>query len=107
MIIPCYNEGKTIEETIKSVLNAGYKNLKKIIVVDDCSKDDSYEIIKSLAKKYPKVMAVQTPKNTGNAAGSKNYGAKFADTEFIGFTDGDSFLEKGSIDKMVGFLKDE
>ena len=107
MIVPCYNEGKTIEETIKSVLNAGYKNLKKIIVVDDCSKDDSYEIIKSLAKKYPKVMAVQTPKNTGNAAGSKNYGAKFADTEFIGFTDGDSFLEKGSIDKMVGFLNDE
>ena len=47
MIVPCYNEGKTIEETIKSVLNAGYKNLKKIIVVDDCSKDDSYEITSS------------------------------------------------------------
>lgn len=107
MIIPCYNEGKTIEETIKSVLNAGYKSLKKIIVVDDCSKDDSYEIIKSLAKKYPKVMAVQTPKNTGNAAGSKNYGVKFADTELIGFTDGDSFIEKGAIDKTVGFFNDE
>jgi poly-beta-1,6-N-acetyl-D-glucosamine synthase len=106
LVVPCYNEGNTIEETIKSILNAGYKNLKKVIVVDDCSKDNSYEIIKKLAKKYPKVMAVQTPKNTGCAAGSKNYGAKFVDTELIGFSDGDSFIEKGSIDKMVGFFND-
>lgn len=107
IIIPCYNEGKTIEKTVKSVLDAGYKNLKKVIVVDDCSKDNSYEIIKALAKKYPKVMAVQTPKNTGRAAGSKNYGAKFADTELIGFTDGDSFIEKGAINNMVGFFNDK
>jgi len=107
IIIPCYNEGETIERTVKSVLEGGYTNLKKIIVVDDCSKDNSYEIIKSLAKKYPKVIAVQTPKNTGNAAGSKNYGAKFADTELIGFTDGDSFIEKGAIGKTVGFFNDE
>ena len=106
IIIPCYNEGKTIEKTVKSVLDAGYKNLKKIIVVDDCSKDNSYEIIKSLAKKYSKVIAVQTPKNTGCAAGSKNYGAKFANTELIGFSDGDSFIEKGAIDKTIGFFND-
>jgi biofilm PGA synthesis N-glycosyltransferase PgaC len=107
IIVPCYNEGATIEETIKSVLNSGYKYLKKVVVVDDCSKDNSFEIIKKLAKKYPKVLAVQTPKNTGCAAGSKNYGAKFVDTELIGFSDGDSFIEKGSIDKMVGFFNDE
>ena len=107
IVIPCYNEGKTIERTVKSVLDAGYKNLKKVIVVDDCSKDDSYDIIKSLAKKYSQVMAVQTPKNTGCAAGSKNYGAKFVDTELIGFSDGDSFIEKGAIDKTVGFFNDE
>jgi len=107
MIVPCYNEGETIEKTIKSILDAGYKGLKKVIVVDDCSKDNSYEIIKKIAKKYPLVMAVQTPKNTGNAAGSKNFGAKFAETELIGFSDGDSWIEKGSIDKMVGFFNDE
>lgn len=107
IVIPCYNEGATIEKTVKSVLDAGYKNLKKVIVVDDCSKDNSYEIIKELEKKYPKVMAVQTPKNTGRAAGSKNYGAKFVDTELIGFSDGDSFIEKGAIDKLVGFFNDK
>ena len=60
IVIPCYNEGSTIEETVKSVLNSGYENLKKVIVVDDCSKDGSFEIIKAIAKKYSKVMAVQT-----------------------------------------------
>jgi biofilm PGA synthesis N-glycosyltransferase PgaC len=107
IVMPCYNEGATIEKTVKSVLDSGYKNLKKVIVVDDCSKDNSYKIIKELEKKYPKVLAVQTPKNTGCAAGSKNYGAKFVDTELIGFSDGDSFIEKGSIDKLVGFFNDE
>jgi len=107
MIVPCYNEGATIEKTIKSILDSGYAGLKKIIVVDDCSKDNSYEIIKKIAKKYPLVVAVQTPENTGKAAGSKNFGAKFADTELIGFSDGDSWIEKGAIDKMIGFFNDE
>lgn len=106
IIVPCYNEEKDIGGTIESLLNLGYKGLKKIIVVDDCSTDDSYKIMKQYAKKYTKVMAVQTLKNTGNAAGAKNYGVKFAKTEFIGFTDADSYPEKGSAGKMIGFFND-
>jgi len=49
---------------------------------------------------------IQTPKNTGNAAGAKNYGAQFVKTELIGFTDADSYPEKGSVNKMVGFFND-
>jgi len=106
IVVPCYNEEKDIGGTIESLLKIGYKGLKKIIVVDDCSTDDSYRIMKEYAKKYSKVMAVQTPKNTGNAAGAKNYGAKFVKTELIGFTDADSYPEKGSVNKMVGFFND-
>jgi len=106
MVVPCYNEEKDIGGTIESLLNIGYKGLKKIIIVDDCSTDNSYNIMKEYARKYPQVMAVQTPKNTGNAAGAKNYGAKFVKTELIGFTDADSYPEKGSINKMVGFFND-
>jgi len=106
IVIPCYNEGDSIGETIQRLLNSDYKNLKKIIVVDDCSKDNSYEIIKKIAKKNPKVFACQTPKNTGCAAGAKNYGARFVKTELIGFSDGDSFPEKSAISNMVGFFND-
>ena len=106
IVVPCYNEEKDIGGTIESILKICYKGLKKIIVVDDCSTDDSYRIMKEYAKKYTKVMAVQTPKNTGNAAGAKNYGAQFVKTELIGFTDADSYPEKGSVNKMVGFFND-
>jgi len=106
IVIPCYNGERDIAKTVESLLNSDYKGLKKIIVVDDCSTDNSYKIIKDLAKKYSKVLAVQTPKNTGNAAGAKNYGAKFADTDLIGFTDDDSFPQKDAIRKMIGFFDD-
>ncbi len=104
MVIPCYNEEKSIAGTMDKLLEQDYPNLKKIIVVDDCSTDDSYKIIKEYAKKHSKILAVRTPKNTGNAAGAKNYGVKFANTTLIGFTDADSYPEQGAIKKMIGFF---
>ncbi len=107
IVIPCYNEADSIGDTIQHHLSADYKGLKKIFVVDDCSKDNSYEIIKKYAKLYPQVIALQTPKNTGCAAGAKNFGAKFVKTDLIGFSDGDSFPKKDAISNMVGFFNDE
>jgi biofilm PGA synthesis N-glycosyltransferase PgaC len=107
MIIPCYNAEKTIENTIKTILESDYAGLRKVIVVDDCSTDNSLKIIKELAKKNHKIIAVQTPHNTGNAAGAKTYGTKFATAELIGFTDDDSSPEKTAISKMVGFFNEE
>jgi len=106
IVVPCYNEADTIQKTIKALLDSNYKGLEKIIVVDDCSKDDSFNIIKEYSKKDKRVLAVQTPKNTGNAAGAKNYGAKFVTTELIGFSDADSFPKPDAIEKMVGYFND-
>ncbi len=107
MVVSCYNEEDSIGGVIESLLNSDYDNIKKIVVVDDCSKDSSWEVIKKCAKKYKKVMAVQTPKNTGNAAGAKNFGASFVDTELIGFTDADSYPDRDSISKMIGHFDDK
>jgi len=106
IVVPCYNEEKDIGGTIQSLLDIKYKGLKKIIIVDDCSTDGSYDIIKRYARKYSRVMAVQTPKNKGHAAGAKNYGVKFVKTELVGFTDADSYPLKDSAGKMVGFFND-
>jgi len=107
IVVPCYNEEKEIGATIRALLDSDYLGLKKIIVVDDCSTDNSYKIIKEFARKYSKVMALRTRKNTGKASGSKNYGAKFVNTELIGFTDADSTPQKDSIRKMIGFFDDK
>ena len=108
VVIPHYKEGNSIGKVIKSFIENDYPNLKQIIVADDCSPDGSYEIAKSYEKVYPGIVkVVQTPKNTGNAAGAKNFGAKFATSEIIIFGDADSFPEKGSIGKMLGFFDEE
>jgi biofilm PGA synthesis N-glycosyltransferase PgaC len=107
IVVPCYNAEDQIGETIERLLKSDYEGLKKIIVVDDCSKDNSYAIAKQYQKKYPKmVLVVKTPKNTGRAAGSKNYGAKFVKTDLIGFTDDDSRPMSDAISKMIGFFDD-
>jgi cellulose synthase/poly-beta-1,6-N-acetylglucosamine synthase-like glycosyltransferase len=107
IVVPCFNEEASIEETVKSILDSDYNNLEKVFVVDDCSTDNSYRIIKELEKKYDKVVALQTPKNTGNAGGAKNYGAQFVKTELIGFVDADSYPDTHAISSMVGFFDDE
>ena len=105
IVIPCYNAAKHIGNTIDNLMKSDYKGLKRIIVVDDCSTDNSYRIAKKYEKKYPNVVrVVQTPKNTGCAAGSKNYGARFVRTELIGFTDDDSFPKPDAISKMIGYF---
>lgn len=107
IVVPCFNEQESIGKTIETLLDSDYKGLKKVIVVDDKSTDDSFKIMKQYQKKYPdKVLAVQTPKNTGCAGGAKNYGAKFVETELIGFTDADSYPEKSAITRMIGYFDD-
>lgn len=106
IVIPCFNEEKSIGKNIEAFLASDYKGLKKLIVVDDCSTDNSYEIIKKYAKKYPRVIAIQTPKNTGRASGAKNFGIKYVKTELIGFSDADSLPNKNAISKMIGVFND-
>ncbi len=106
IVLPCYNDGRNIGKFIKNILKTDYPGLKKVIIVDDYSTDDSYEIIKKYAKLYPKVEAYRVPKHTGRAAGPKNYGLKYVDTELVAFSDDDSFPAPNAISKMVGFLEE-
>src|SRR3989338_6606764 len=73
VVIPTYNMGKTIRETLKSVLNQTYQNFE-IIVKDNNSQDDTYEVIKSLSDSRIKYFKNNT--NIGCAksmiAGKKN-----------------------------------
>ena len=107
IIIPCFNAEGNIAKTIQAHLDSDYKSLEKIIVVDDCSTDNSAQIVKELEKKHKRVMYVKTPKNTGNAAGAKNYGSKFVKTKLIGFSDDDSIPKKNATSRMVGFFNDK
>jgi glycosyltransferase involved in cell wall biosynthesis len=69
IIVPIYNEEKTLEELIKRILKANVLGLEmEIVVVDDCSVDMSFDIVSKLQKKYPILQYYQHQKNSGKGA---------------------------------------
>lgn len=93
-----YNSSKTIENCIKSLLRQTYDDYE-IIVVDDCSKDDSVEKV----KKYP-VKLFCMKKNSGVGA-ARNVGIKKAKGEIIAFTDSDCKVKENWLEMIYKTFK--
>jgi len=105
-IVPAYNEEKTIGETIKHIFNIDYDNILEVIVVNDCSSDNTLKIIKELSNRYPKLKIIDHKKNKGKAGGL-NDGLKIAKGELITVVDADSYPSSDSLKKIVGFFDNE
>lgn len=92
IIIPNYNGAKTIGMCLKSVHRA-VTDYTEVIVVDDCSSDDSVEIIKRFSgghSPFP-IKLIQLPEHSG-ASKARNEGAKEAEGEILFFIDSDCLL---------------
>jgi cellulose synthase/poly-beta-1,6-N-acetylglucosamine synthase-like glycosyltransferase len=98
IIIPAYNEEKTIKETIENIKNLSYPKKKEIIVVDDGSKDSTYELVKRI--KGIKVFA----KENGGKASALNLGLKKARGEIVACIDSDSYPERDALLKSIPFF---
>ena len=109
IVMPCWNEADTIGQAIEGLLKLDWpKNMLEIIVVDDCSKDNSVEVIKKYVKKYKNVKGIYRSKNSGGAATPTNDGIKVARYKYVAVADGDAVPNKEALRKMIGFLqKDE
>lgn len=92
IIIPCYNTEKYIERCLDSIIKQTYKNLE-IIVVNDCSTDNSLNIIEEYRNKDNRIKIVNHEKNKG-LFHARLSGAKNATGEYIAFLDSDDYVEK-------------
>lgn len=89
IVIPCYNEEKTLEKCVKRVRAISDDHLKlEIIIVDDFSKDNSYKIAKELETKYSEVKVYKHEKNQGKGAALRT-GFKQATGNFVAVQDAD------------------
>lgn len=100
VVVPIYNVEKYLEESVNSILKQTYDNLQ-IILVNDGSTDNSWEICKKLEKEDSRIIAV-TQKNSGVSV-ARNKGMDLASGDWIMFVDPDDILDK----KIVSTLMNE
>lgn len=103
VITPVYNVASVIERTLDSVLMQSYKDIE-IVLVDDCSKDNSADIIAQYTKKYPNIVYHKQEKN-GGAAVARNAAMKLAKGRYIAFLDSDDQWCEGKVEKQLAFMK--
>jgi glycosyltransferase involved in cell wall biosynthesis len=105
VIIPAYNAGLFLRQAINSILNQSYRNFE-LIIVDDASTDNSWEIISSFKRQYSKkIKVVKLPQNLnrgGDVAG--NIGLNLAKGEFVARMDADDIAMPDRLEKQVSFL---
>ncbi|MDH3336004.1 MAG: glycosyltransferase family 2 protein [Rhodospirillaceae bacterium] len=66
IVVPCYNEEATLEKLVRRVMAADSSGLDiELVIVDDCSKDRSFEIATQLAELDPRIKAIRHTANTG------------------------------------------
>ena len=96
--IPCYNAGSTIAETLDSIL-AQTRPPDEIIVADDCSTDNSREII----ARYPTVRLVCQAKNSG-CASSRNLAIRASTGDVVAIVDADDLWYPDHLESTIGLL---
>ena len=102
IITPVYNAEMFLSDTIKSVQNQTYKNWE-MLLVDDCSKDNSAQIIKEFQKYDDRIKYIKLEKNSG-ASVSRNTGIKNAKGRFIAFVDSDDIWKPEKLEVQVKYM---
>ena len=102
IITPCYNAGNVISETIESVLQQSYQNWE-MLICDDCSTDNSVEIIKEYCEKDSRIKLFSTPQNTGAPAEPRNIAINNAKGDFIAFLDADDIWFSNKLEVQISF----
>jgi cellulose synthase/poly-beta-1,6-N-acetylglucosamine synthase-like glycosyltransferase len=101
IIIPLFNEGEGIFHAINSLLMQDYPADKlSIVVVDDCSKDDSHAWALKAAEKHPNVLVLRNPENMGKRKGI-NRGVRATRSEIVVSVDSDVIVDRGAVRQLV------
>ena len=98
VIIPVYNVESYLSECLDSIINQTLKELE-IICVDDCSKDNSYNILDSYSKIDNRIILIKHEKNKGLGA-ARNSGIKIARGEYISFIDSDDYISLNFLENL-------
>lgn len=101
--VPCYNEEATIDKTVKSLLSLDYpKDKIKIFLIDDGSKDNTWNIIKSFENG---VNIFAFTKENGGKHTALNFALENTNSEFFGCLDSDSLVHPQSLKRILKYFE--
>ncbi len=91
VVVPVYNVERYVSMCIDSLLDQSYTPMK-IVLVNDCSTDNSLSILKDYEKRFPDNIIVIDSKENMGIGGARNLGMRFSESDYIGFVDSDDFV---------------
>lgn len=102
--VAVYNTGKYLKDCMDSVVNQTYQNLE-IICVNDCSTDNSLEILNAYSTKDERIKIINNEKNSGLGV-TRNVGMDAAHGEYILFIDSDDWLDLTTCERLIAKAKE-
>ncbi len=104
VILPVYNVGKYLRQSLESLLNQTLKEIE-IICVNDGSTDDSYNILEEYKEKDNRIKVIHK-ENKGTGA-ARNDGLRIASGECIGFVDPDDWVKPNMFERLYSLIKEK
>ena len=104
IVLPTYNGSKYISQSIESVLNQTFKDFE-LIIVNDCSTDDTLSICNQYQEKDPRIKIISNPENK-KLPESLNVGFENAQGKYFTWTSDDNLFKENALEVMVGYLEE-
>jgi len=107
VIVPNYNHAKYLRKRLDSIYNQTYKNIE-VILLDDCSSDNSREILDEYAALYPQISRrIYNSKNSGGVFRQWANGIKHAEGDLVWIAESDDYCDEDFLDTLVQNFEDE
>lgn len=103
IVVAVYNAEKTLKKCVDSLLNQTYNNIE-IILVNDCSKDNSLDICNEYSKANDNVKVISNDRNYG-VSDTRNNGIDNSTGEYICFVDSDDYVESNYIEVLYYYYQ--
>lgn len=101
VVIPCFNEERTLKKCIEKVLAISDESLEvEIIIVDDCSSDGSYAIARDLERQYSNILVLHHEQNQGKGAALRN-GFQKVTGDFVAVQDADLEYDPMDLKRLI------
>ena len=103
IITPCFNSEKYISQAVQSVISQTHENWE-LLLVDDCSSDETFSIISNYASHDKRVKAFKLDKNSGTGV-ARNFAIQEAQGNYIAFLDADDLWKPEKLEKQLSFMQ--